>query len=140
LHEQQLDVARERAGRAKAIYDVVLAPDHIDRAEPDQMLGHAAFMAGDLDAAMVAYRTVLAIKRAALPGDHPELVSTLTNLGLVHLERAKLLEARGQGAVADREAAVELLGQALAVLSRGEGVDPEQLQLSRSYYEAALGE
>ncbi len=135
LGDEHIDAARQRAARAQAIYDAVLAPDNLDRAEPHQMLGHVAFMAGEFEQARSSYRAALAIKRAALPDGHIELVSTLTNLGLVQIDLGEQAEAAGKRevAVAEYEAATADLEQALALLEASEGVDPEQLREGRAY-------
>ncbi|HVI04228.1 MAG TPA: tetratricopeptide repeat protein, partial [Enhygromyxa sp.] len=124
--EGELDAAVVHARRVKDIYDAVLAPDHLDRAEPDLLLGHIAFARMQLDEALVHYRSCLATQRAALPPGHIEMALTLTNLGLVHLTRG------------EPDPAVDNLGEALALLEAGEQVNPEELRMARHYLGDAL--
>jgi eukaryotic-like serine/threonine-protein kinase len=135
LQDQHIEAARERARRAQVIYDAQLAPDNLDRAEPHQMLGHVAHGAGEYEQARTSYRTALAIKRAALPRGHIELVSTLTHLGLVQdaLAKAALAADARELAADELEAAVDDLEQALALLEAADGVDPQRLRDARLY-------
>jgi tetratricopeptide (TPR) repeat protein len=140
LGDKQIEAARERARRAQVIYDAVLAPDNLDRAEPHQMLGHVAHEAKDYEQARISYRTALAIKRAALPLGHIELVSTLTNLGLVEFELGKRAVAAGarEQAATEFEAAAVDLEQALALLEAADGVDPRALRDARLFFADVL--
>jgi serine/threonine protein kinase/tetratricopeptide (TPR) repeat protein len=135
LREGHIDAARERARRAQVIYDAVLAADNVDRAEPHQMLGHVAHAAEDFEQARLHYRAALAIKRAALPPGHIELVPTLTNLGLVQMELGERADKAGASELAatEYEAAAVDLEQALALLEDAAGVDPQQLRQGRLF-------
>jgi serine/threonine protein kinase/tetratricopeptide (TPR) repeat protein len=140
LGDKHIEAARERASRAQVIYDAVLAPDNLDRAEPHQMLGHVAYLAQDYEQARTSYRTALAIKQAALPPGHIELVPTLTNLGLVQAELGQQALAAGAPELAapEFEAAAVNLEQAFALLEAADGVDPQHLRDARLYFAEVL--
>jgi serine/threonine protein kinase/tetratricopeptide (TPR) repeat protein len=135
LRDGNIDAARERARRAQVIYDAVLAVDNVDRAEPHQMLGHVAHAAEDYEQARLHYRAALAIKRAALPPGHIELVPTLTNLGLIQSALGERADKAGAKEVAatEYEAAAVDLEQALVLLEDADGVDPQQLRQGRLF-------
>jgi serine/threonine protein kinase/tetratricopeptide (TPR) repeat protein len=140
LEDKHIEAAREHARRAQGIYDAVLAPDNLDRAEPHQMLGHVAYLAEDCEQARTSYRTALAIKQAALPLGHIELVSTLTNLGLVEMElgdQALATDARELAATEFEAAAIDL-EQALVLLEAADGIDPQHLRDARLFFADVL--
>lgn len=88
-------------------------------------LGLMHYLQGAPEAAEPLLREALAMRRALLEGDHPDLAQTLTNLGL-------MLKDYGSA-----EASLEFLEEALGV--RREGLDPEHYRIGQAMLNLATG-
>jgi tetratricopeptide (TPR) repeat protein len=105
----------------------IYGPEHPHVGTVVHGLGISHWQLRELDAAEVALRRALAIRRASL-GDHPHLASTLSGL-------AKVLQAAGRPAEA-----LPLLDEAIAIYASQTVVDEVQLRLSRELREACQSE
>ena len=103
-------------GRALAIREQVLGPQHPDVAVTLNNLANVQRARGAYDAALQSHERALTIREEALGADHPEVAATLNNLGLLH-------QTRG-----DYEAAAQLLARALAI--REAALGPEHLDVA----------
>jgi serine/threonine-protein kinase len=96
-------------GRHAAAFIERGGDDPLARARLHNNLGQVHEARGALDEAFAEYEQAQTLKESALPGDHPELATTLLNLGAIEGKRGHMPAAR------------EHLRRSLAILERAHG-------------------
>jgi tetratricopeptide (TPR) repeat protein len=87
------DEALKAYGRALAIDEKALGPEHPDVASTLNNLGLVYWNQGRYDEALKAYGRALAIKEKALGPEHPSVATTLNNLAIVYRAQGRTEEA-----------------------------------------------
>jgi tetratricopeptide (TPR) repeat protein len=141
--EGKYEEARDHFGRALAIREEALGPDHPEVGHTLNNLGNVAFAEGKYDEARGAYERALAVWEQVLGPDHPNVGHTLNNLGNVATQEGKYEEARDhqERALAIKQAALGPDHPDVAVSLNNLGNVAKELgkyEEARRYYERAL--